>query len=197
MIDEHYPVGTVRAVIDTDLVTPATAQALRTRLRVVAGEGVFDPAGRAVLEAVCDRLVPQSDRAVPIELAAIVEHRLATGFGDGWRYDMMPNDITAMRRGIAAIDDSARAEWGVGYVALGVAARDALLAAVQRGDAAPLIWGNLDPRRFFEELLVAVTEAYYAHPVAQEEIGYLGMADAGGWRDVNLGARAAYEPVAL
>ena len=197
MRDDHYPAGTVLAVIDTDLVTPATARALRARLVAAEGQSVFDMAGRAVLAAVCDRLLPQPDRSVPIDLAAVVEGRVANGVGDGWRYDAMPDDVQAMRRGIAAIDASALAWFGAGFADLDIMSCDLLLAAVQRGDILPEIWGNLDSKRFFEELLVAVAEAYYAHPLAQEEIGYLGMADADGWADVGLGARAAHEPVPL
>lgn len=195
--DDHYPAGTVRAVMTTDLVTPATAQALQARLVATEGQGVFDPAARAVLALVCDRLVPQPDRSMPIDLVAIVEHKLAGGVGDGWRYDMMPGDVTAMRRGIVAIDASAKTWFWAGFADLDTMSCDLLLAAVQRGDVQPEIWRNLNPQRFFETLLVAVTEAYYAHPLAQEEIGYLGMADAHGWRDVGLGARAPHEPVPL
>jgi hypothetical protein len=51
--------------------------------------------------------------------------------------------------------------------------------------------------RFFEELLVLATETYYAHPLAQEEIGYAGMADAAGWQAIGLDEREAHEPAPL
>lgn len=187
----------MRAAVDTDLVTPATARALRARMLPPAGEGVFDAAGRTVLVAACDRLLPQADRSAPIDLAGIVEDRLASGVGDGWRHDVLPCDAVAMQRGVAAIDATAHARHGLGFAQLDMLSRDAVLAAVQRGDVEAQAWAGLDPRRFFEELLVAVTEAYYAHPIAQEEIGYLGMADAKGWTEVGLGARAPHEPEPL
>lgn len=195
--DDRYQAGTVRAVLETDLITPATARALQARLAAPTGQGVFDTETRAVLVAVCDRLLPQPDRKTPIDLANIIEHELATGVGDGWRYDVMPGDVAAMEHGLAAIDGAAWAQFGSGFAALDESSCNAILVAVQNGAVAPAHWVGIEPKRFFEELLAAVTEAYYAHPLAQEEIGFLGMADAHGWDEVGLGARAAHEPVPL
>jgi hypothetical protein len=44
---------------------------------------------------------------------------------------------------------------------------------------------------------VLATETYYAHPLAQEEIGYAGMADARGWRAIGLDEREAHEPASI
>ena len=192
--DERYPSGTIRDILDTDLVTAATAKALRARLVAPKGSGVFNVAQRRTLAAICDRLIPQSGHQKPIDLAAIVENRLAVGIGDGWRYADMPDDVTALGSGLAAIDAIARRGFGAGFIDLDNMARDGLLKSVQHGDVPADLWADLDSKRFFETLLVAVTEADYAHPLAQEEIGYLGMADARGWSAVGLGARAPHEP---
>jgi hypothetical protein len=39
---------------------------------------------------------------------------------------------------------------------------------------------------WFEELLVEASEIYFAHPLAQQAMGYLGMADAQGWTATGL-----------
>ena len=195
--EDRYPANTVRSILNTPLTTPVTAAALRARLAAQMGIVVFDALARKNLRAACDGLIPQSERSEPIDLTSIVENRLATGVGDGWRYSDMPDDIAALRSGLAAIEASARRSFNAGFSDLDSMARDGLLACVQRGDVPTDIWCSLDPMRFFETLLVAVTEAYYAHPLAQEEIGYLGMADARGWADVGLNARAAHEPEPL
>ncbi|MBC7504141.1 MAG: gluconate 2-dehydrogenase subunit 3 family protein [Sandarakinorhabdus sp.] len=195
--DDRYPANTVRSILDTPLVTPATSAALRARLAEPVGSGVFDALARKTLRAACDGLIPQSDRSNPIDLASIVESRLANGDGDGWRYADMPDDVAVLRSGLAAIDASAHGMFGAGLADLDTMARDRLLTSVQHGDVPSDLWTVLDPKRWFETLLVAVTEAYYAHPLAQEEIGYLGMADARGWSDVGLGARAPHEPEPL
>ena len=196
--DHHYPAGTVRAVLDADLVTAPTARALRQRLRPVEPHlHILGEDGAVLLEAICDRLIPQPDRADPIDIAARLHVQVATGGGDGWRYAALPVDAAALVAGVAGVEASAHAMTGHAFIDLDDAARDGVLSAVQRGDPPGDAWATLDAARWFEELLVAVTEIYYGHPVAQEEIGYLGMADAPGWPDVGIGARAAYEPVEL
>lgn len=195
--DDLYPAETVRSILDTPLVTPATAAAVRARLATLEGSGAFDAPERRTLRAACDGLIPQSDRREPIDLATIVENQLATGAGAGWRYAGMPDDIAALQIGLAAIEASACRLFEASFADLDSMTRDRLLFAVQRGDVPTDLWAGLDPKLFFETLLVAVTEAYYAHPLAQEEIGYLGMADARGWQEVGLGARAPHEPEPL
>lgn len=198
MRDDHYPAGTVRALLETDFVTMPTAAALKRRLEPVAvHDDLLDESGFALLAAICERLIPQGDRAEPIDIAARLHRQIATGGGDGWRYATLPQDEAAWRAGVTGVDESARALAGRGFVELGDDERDAVLVAVQRGTAAGATWSSLDPKRWFEELLAATCEVYYSHPLAQEEIGYVGMADGHGWDQVGIGARAAHEPVAL
>jgi hypothetical protein len=46
-------------------------------------------------------------------------------------------------------------------------------------------------------MLAELTEYYYAHPLAQEEIGYVGMADAHGWTRLGLNELEPREPEPL
>ncbi len=193
--DYRYPDGTVRAMLDGEHVTAPTRLALRQRL-ADAPEVHSDILGdRAVtLAAVCARLIPQPDRNPPIDVAATIHARLATGIGDGWRYADLPPDQEALRRGLDGIDETARAMFAAPFAGLPVGDRDSVLRAVQSGTPAGTIWRELPPARWFEELLAAAVEAYYAHPLAQEEIGYAGMADAPGWALIGLAEREAREP---
>lgn len=196
--DDHYPPGSLVSLLDSEFVTRPTRAALKRRLRPVeAHEMLLDQTGIALLDAICTRLIPQPDRAEPIDIAARLHAGVATGAGDGWRYAVLPLDSIALVLGVAAIDETARAIAGESFLDLDGEARDRVLGAIQRGEAPGATWKALDPRRWFEELLTATTEIYFAHPLAQEEIGYVGMADALGWSEVGLGARAAYEPLAL
>ena len=54
------------------------------------------------------------------------------------------------------------------------------------GDAPGATWQTLPAKRFFEELLAEAAENYYSHPLAQEEIGYVGMADLPAWERLGL-----------
>ena len=194
--DVAYPAGTVRDILDTDLVTAPTAKALKRRLRPVERHAdLLGEQNVALLTAVCMQLIPQNDRAEPVDLAATLHRDVAAGGGDGWRYAALPADGIALTMGLVGIDESARAMAGNDFVNLGSDERNRVLVSVQQGTAPGATWVKLDPKRWFEELLVAAATIYYSHPLAQEEIGYLGMADAKGWPDVGLGARAAHEPV--
>jgi hypothetical protein len=194
----RYPSGTVRALLDSELVTAPTRAALLPRL---VPPGVDEPRPRflpaplyAVLEAVCARLLPQPDREPPIDLAAAIDRRLAEGRSDGWRYAEQPPDPIAYRRGLRALDEEARSRTDRGFAELSGAAQDGLLRGVQGGSVRAELWRGVAPQRFFEDLLAEAVERYYAHPLAAEEIGFAGMADARGWRRIGIGEREPHEP---
>ena len=190
-----YPPGTVRALLETDLVTEPTRKALRARLDddcyVLR---FFDEASFLTLRAVCARLLPQPERTPEINVAVCIDRRLAENTSDGWRYNTMPPDKDAYRRGLQGLDESARELYGSGFITLDADRQDEVLRLVQRGEVASQTWRTLSPIRFFEELLAEVTEIYYSHPLAQEEIGYVGMADARGWQNINLDNLETWEP---
>lgn len=193
---DRYPDGTVRALLDTDHVSDATRAVLTARL---AEPAVVDPAffhsdEFATLRAVCERLIPQPDRSAPIDLAGGIDRRLASGQGDGWRYDALPPDGQMYRLLLGGIEAISRARRGVRFVALDGAGQDEILAIVQRGAEDPNIWGDVPAATCFEELLAEAAETYYAHPFAQEEIGYAGMADLPGWNRIGLNEREEREP---
>jgi hypothetical protein len=191
-----YPPGSVRVLLGSDLVTPATREALRMRLAVpvVLVPLFFSSAGFGTLCAVCDRLIPQPERPRPIDLCGTLDTRMASGEGDGWRYAHMPDDSQAQTAGLAGIEQTALAMFAAAFTVLGSSEQDEVLRAVQDGTAAGPIWLTLDAKRYFEELLAQVVDIYYSHPLGAEEIGYAGMADAHGWQHVGLGDREAHEP---
>lgn len=201
MIHSPYPSGTVRALLDTDLVTPATRKALQDRLTAAPRQPQFFTGEEfALLRQVCDRLIPQPDRAHPIDLVSDIDTRLTEGKTNGWRYDTMPNDGDAFRLGLRGIDETAQTTYNQPFALLTDDEQDNVLLSIQRGDADLSDgWQQLPSNRFFEELLVEVTEIYYAHPLAQEEIGYVGMADAvaakpPGWTHIGLNEHETREP---
>jgi hypothetical protein len=133
----------------------------------------------------------------PIDLAGPIDGRLAQGEGDGWRYDQMPPDGEAHRRGLQALDESARLLCDASFAELDDRRQDELLLLVQRDEVSGGLWETMQASRFFEELLAGATESYYSHPLAQEEIGYVGMADAHGWQAIGLNELEPWEPKAL
>jgi len=196
---DHYPPGTVRGLLATDLLTPATRAVIEARLAPAeATEPRFFHAGELrTLRAACARLIPQADRATPVDLALNVDARLAGNMSDGWRYDALPPDGDAYRRGLAGLDETARAVQGRDFTALDPDQQDAVLALVQGGTPPGPTWQTLSAARFFEETLAELAECYYSDPISQEEIGYVGMADAAGWHALGLNRLDPQEPLPL
>ncbi|WP_426060518.1 gluconate 2-dehydrogenase subunit 3 family protein [Hymenobacter sp. B1770] len=193
----NYPSGTVRALLNTEHVSDATRAALQSRLDAPATyEPQFlAPETYALLKAVAGRLFPQPDRPEqPISLAPAVDQRLLTGRADGWRYDALPPDREALRMGLGGIQEIAHSLYQADFLALNTEQQDAVLQTLANGNPPGTTWLTLDAGRFFEELLAELTETYYAHPLAQEEIGYAGMADLPFWLKIGLDEREAREP---
>lgn len=193
----RYPDGTARRLLATDLVTPPTRESLLSRLKPPshAAPAVLSQAEMETLRAICNRLITQPDRALPIDLSLAVDDRLARNDSKGWRYAALPADLDAYRLGVLGIDQEALHHFGMPFAGLDVAQQDELLRRVQVGDVRASAWRKLPAGRFFEELLAELAETYYSHPFAQDEIGYVGYADAHGWQALGLGQLAPHEPL--
>ncbi len=185
----HYPAGTVRALLRTGHVSDATRAALQQRLDapVAYAPRFFAPETFALLAAVAACLIPQPDRPdQPIALAPAVDQRLAEGRADGWRYDALPPDREAFRLGLGGVRETAQALFRADFTQLSADQQGRVMQAICEGTPPGATWQTLPAGRFFEELLAELTETYYAHPLAQEEIGYVGMADLPGWTNIGL-----------
>jgi hypothetical protein len=194
----HYPEGTVRALLQSPHVSDVTRAALDSRLNAPLYEPqFFDPDTYLLLQAVCARLFPQPERPEAIEVASSIDERLATGASDGWRFDVLPPDRETYRRGLGGIRQSAQALFSRDFLDLAPSEQDQVLSQVQAGQAPGDAWLVIDAQRFFEELLVEATSFYYSHPLAQEEIGYVGMADVPAWTRIGLNEREEWEPEAV
>lgn len=181
----------IRNLLGGRHVSAATRTVLMVRLDAppVAVPRFLTLAEFRTLQAVCARLLPDG-RVLDgrVAVAGPMDARLADGKADGWRYDAMPDDGTAMRAGLSALDGAAQALAGLDFADAPPDARDAVLAAVQSGTPPGPAWA-MPPGRFFEELLAEATEVFFAHPLAQELIGYSGMADQPGWTRIGLDER--------
>ena len=82
-------------------------------------------------------------------------------------------------------------------MALDATQQDAVLHTLAGGHPPGITWQTLDAGRFFEELLAELAATYYAHPLAQEEIGYVGMADLPAWTKIGLNEKEDREVSSL
>jgi len=192
MAQPPYPTGTLRALLDTDLVTEPTRVALSERLG--APPAIYTPhldAERyATLTSICNRLLPRAQQH-NLDLARLLDLRLASGEGNGWRYDALPPDAEAYRRALVALDRTARVQFAKAFVELTGEQQDTLLHSVASG---AIEWDGPPAARWFEELLAELVEYFYSDPCALEEIGYAGFADARGWSRIQLNELEAWEP---
>ncbi|MGI4869915.1 MAG: gluconate 2-dehydrogenase subunit 3 family protein [Janthinobacterium lividum] len=189
---------TFEELLPTSHLSAATRAALAQRLAATAPAAAYEPQFLApetyrLLVAVAARLLPQPERPVPIPLAPAVDQRLTEGRADGWRYDAMPPDREAYKLGLGGIQQIAQALFQVDFEQLAPEKQDKVLEALATGNPPGEVWQTLPANRFFEELLAELTETYYAHPWAQNEIGYTGYADLPAWTKIGLNEKETRE----
>ncbi|TDN36554.1 gluconate 2-dehydrogenase subunit 3 family protein [Hymenobacter sp. UV11] len=187
---------TSQDLLPSSHVSAATHAALSQRLAETGA--AYEPQFLApetfrLLEAVAARLFPQPERSVPIPLAPSVDQRLTEGRADGWRYDALPPDREAYRLGLGGIQEIAQSLFQTDFEALDATKQDEVIEALASGNPPGAVWQMLPAGRFFEEMLAELTEAYYAHPWAQDEIGYTGYADLPAWTKIGLNEKEPRE----
>jgi hypothetical protein len=189
---------TFQELLPTSHLSEATRAELTQRLVETSQAAAYEPQFFApetyqLFVAVAARLFPQPERPVPIPLIMAVDKRLAEGRSDGWRYDALPPDREAYRLGLGGIEQIAHSLFQQAFEQLAPAQQDAVIESLASGTPPGEIWQSLNATRFFEEMLAELTAVYYAHPWAQDEIGYTGYADLPGWTKIGLNEKEARE----
>ncbi len=152
-------------LIASDRLSPKTREVLETRMRGPEWTSGFLTSGQErTLRAVAARIVPQTGTST-VDLAGFVIATLASGKGNGWRYAVLPEDLTAYREGLDQL--AAR-----GFTELDAEKQDACLRELSRTPGSP-------EARWFEELRGDLTDAYMAHPATLARIGYSGIGVGG------------------
>jgi len=177
-------VAETQSLLASDRLTAPTRAALRARMDRRYGEPLlFDEVQMQTLAAASARLIPAPDLADAVDLAGALDAALAQGEGDGWRYADAPSDSRLHTLGLDALNAAALARFASSFRDLSPERQDALLSSAASGE---LESAGIDAALWFEELLCALVELHYAHPLVQVSIGYDGMADAHGVQAVGL-----------
>ena len=173
-------------LIASDRVSPRTREVLETRMRDPEWtSGFLTREQERTLRAAAARILPQSGTH-PIDLAGYVIATLASGKGNGWRYAVLPEDLTAYRQGL----DQLAAH---GFADLDAEKQDNCLRELSRLPGSP-------EARWFEELRGDLTDAYIAHPATLARIGHSGIGVGGahtphkGFVLLGPNQREAWEP---
>jgi hypothetical protein len=195
MTERSFPAYDVLAKRDTPSWNQATRDAIDKRLAVPREPRFFSADEFETLKAVCDRILPQpADRDDPVPLAAHVDAKIFDGQLDGYRYNALPQQGEAWKIGLVALDHEARARHGARFRDLSGADRDGLLRDMQHGRLEGDHWKGMPLKLFFEKRVVHdVTDAYYAHPAAWNEIGFGGPASPRGYVRIDKNRRDPWE----
>jgi hypothetical protein len=157
----------------------------------------FTPEEARVMKAVCDRIIPQDDRAENrrIPILPRIDERLFENRHDGYRYESMPPDREVFQLGAKAINEIARHLHQRDFADLDMPEQESILKSLHDGKppAAHDIWQRMPVNRFWMMLVQDCAEAYYAHPWAWDEIGYGGPAYPRGYMRLEKGQPEPWE----
>jgi hypothetical protein len=193
---ERYPGYDVLSKRWTQSWDQKTRDVIDRRLAVPREPRFFTAAEWRTLTALCDRIMPQPKHRPPVPLPAYVDQKMAHNMLDGYRYAGLPPQREAWRRGLAALDEEARAAHGSSFDTLPAETQDDLLRRMQQGGLNGAAWGGMPCKLFFEHRVIPdIVHAYYAHPVAWNEIGFSGPASPRGHVRMGLNRRDPWDPV--
>ncbi|MDT7950679.1 MAG: gluconate 2-dehydrogenase subunit 3 family protein [Acetobacteraceae bacterium] len=173
-----------------------TRRAVDARLSIPHKPRFFNEAEWQILNAVCDRILPQDDAATRVNLAGMVDEKLLSDRTDGYRYPGMPRQGDAWRRGLAALEEAAAKHGGRKFRDLDPAAQDSMLRSMQEGRFEADALGDMPAKQFFSSRIIPdIVSAFYAHPTGWNEIGWGGPASPRGYVRMQYDMRDPWEPV--
>ena len=192
---DRYPGYDVLSKRWTPSWNEATRQVIDRRLAVSRQPRFFSAAEWRTLNAAL-----RSDHAATEASAAGSAGGLCRREDGGWGSRRLSlRAAAASRRGLAARiggarSGSARRPWRRRSLLCGRTQQDELLRQMQRGELTSEAWGGMPCKLFFEHRVIPdITHAYYAHPVAWNEIGFGGPASPRGYVRMQLDRRDPWE----
>lgn len=154
-----------------------TREIVRQRVEPQPPLSLLGAGEAALLGAAAGTLLDETDRDILDFAISEIDRSLAGGIGESQREVTAPPIAELIRRGLAALDASARADYGDEFGRLPLVHRQELLGRVERGELpgnGP--WQGLPQKTFFRKLLSLAVAAYYSHPAVWSAIGYGGPA---------------------
>ena len=175
----------------------ATRKVVLDRVEHVPPIRFFSPEEAQLMQAVCDRVLPQDDRDPHYRIPVVnyIDDRLYSRRIDGYRFEDMPPDREAHRLGLQAINAIAQHMFHKPFVQLEPLQQDQVLQTIHdcNPPAAKDIWKKMSVMHFWLLLVQDVLDAYYAHPYAWDEIGFGGPAYPRGYMRLEGGRPEPWE----
>ncbi|HEX7933261.1 MAG TPA: gluconate 2-dehydrogenase subunit 3 family protein [Paraburkholderia sp.] len=192
----RYPGYDVLNKRDTPSWDEPTRAVIDERLAVHREPRFFDAVEWRAVTSLAWRIVPQASMEPVVPVAALLDHRLHTNQGDGYRNAALPPMREAWRTGLAALAAESRERHELPFASLEKAAQIALLEQMQRGELVHAAWRGMSSKVFFaERVLHDLCGLYYSHPHAWSEIGFGGPANPRGYVRMYFNRRDPWEPV--
>ncbi|HEU5226835.1 MAG TPA: gluconate 2-dehydrogenase subunit 3 family protein [Ktedonobacteraceae bacterium] len=175
----------------------ATRNVVLARVEQVPPIRFFSPEETALMQAVCDRLLPQDDRDEDHKIAVVnyIDDRLYHRRIDGYRFADMPDDHEAHRLGLQAIEEIAQYLYHRPFTQLAPREQDEVLQTIHDGNppAGEQIWRRMSVMHYWLLIVQDVLDAYYAHPYAWDEVGFGGPAYPRGYMRLEGGKPEPWE----
>lgn len=176
----------------------ATRNLILHRVNDVPPLRFFSSEQAELLQAVCDRLLPQDDRieAYKIPVVNYIDARLHENKINGYQYEDMPSDPEAWILGLQGIDAIAQHMYHKPFLQIGPREQDEVLFTIHqdRPPAGHEIWAKkMSAAHFWSLMMNDVITAYYAHPYAWDEIGFGGPSYPRGYMRLENGKPEPWE----
>jgi hypothetical protein len=142
----------------------------------------FAPSEERTLRAFCDCVTAQ-DAEPRIPVLELVDQKLFEGKRDGFRHAGMPDDGDVWRAVAALLGR-------LGYADMPPDGQHATCTRLANGE---LDLGEIDCSKAWGVVMRHVTQAFYSHPWAWNEIGFGGPAYPRGYSRLALGRREEWE----
>jgi hypothetical protein len=171
----------------------ATRAVVLDRLHELPAMRFFTPDQQAALMPLLDQLVGQrTEPGEPrVELARMIDARLAESDTDGWHYDTMPPDGEAWVRSLAALDDDAVAASGAPFAELSWRDQHELLDRFR--SSSDDRWHGLPRSAVWSLWTRYAATAFYSHPALWSEIGFSGPSYPRGYKNLGVDKLEPFE----
>jgi hypothetical protein len=191
---DRYPGYDVLGKRHTPSWDEVTRRVIDQRLSKSREPNFFTEEEWLIVNAICDRMVPQPTSRPPIPVAGLVDDKMATNKTDGYRHHWLPKMQDAWHCGVHALDQEARTRHGARFPTISVAEQNEFLQKMQQGELDGPSWDGMPCEVFFSERMAHdIVAAYYAHPTAWNEIGFDGPASPCGYVPMGFDKRDPWE----
>jgi Gluconate 2-dehydrogenase subunit 3 len=165
-----------------------TREVVLARVDEVPAVSFFDAAEERTLRVFCD-LVTAQDADPRIPVLEMVDARLSSGRGVGYRHDDLPEDPQTWRLVARGLDEAAAGSFA--EIDPGEASR--IVARFARGELEGGVWETIPCAKAWSVVTRDIVSAFYAHPWAWNEIGYGGPAYPRGYMRLGIGQREPHQ----